>query len=58
MERQHDLSGFRLGFIIAHVKSNRLIDFQPVLLDLAEAIGKVVPGQVIHIGARPRSGGY
>jgi hypothetical protein len=29
MERQHDLSSFGLGFIIAHVRSNRLVDFQP-----------------------------
>lgn len=49
MESQHDLGSFRLGFIIAHVKSNRLLDFQPVLSGLTEAIGKVKPGEVIHI---------
>ena len=32
IEHQHNLSSFRLGFIIAHVQSNRLVDFQPVLL--------------------------
>ncbi len=40
---------------IAHVKNNRLIDFLPVLSNLAEAIGKVKPGDVIHI--EPRSQG-
>jgi predicted nuclease of predicted toxin-antitoxin system len=48
MERQHDLSGFRLGFIIAHVRSNRLIDFQAILPDLVEAVSSIKPGQVIH----------
>jgi predicted nuclease of predicted toxin-antitoxin system len=51
MERQHDLSSFGLGFIIAHVRSNRLVDFQPVLSGLAQAIGKAKPGEVIHIEA-------
>lgn len=48
MERQ-DVSSLRLGLIIAHVRSNRLLDFQPVLSDLAEAIRKVKPGEVIHV---------
>lgn len=51
IELQHDLSSFHLGFIIAHVKSNRLVDFQPVLSDLAEAIGTIKPGEVIHVRA-------
>jgi hypothetical protein len=55
MERQHNLSAFHLGFIIAHVKSNRLIDFRPVLSALADAIGKVKPGEVLHIEARDSS---
>lgn len=50
MERQ-DVRSLRLGLIIAHVRSNRLVDFQPVLSDLAEAIGKIKPGEVIHIPA-------
>jgi hypothetical protein len=57
MERQHNLSTFSLGFIIAHVKSNRLVDFQPVLSDLADAVGKVKPGEIIHIEAKPQRRG-
>jgi hypothetical protein len=52
MERQHNLSTFRLGFVIAHVKSNRFVDFQPILSDLAEAIGKVKPREAIHVEGR------
>ena len=51
IEREHDLSRFRLGFIIAHVKSNRLVDFQPLLSDLIEAIGEVKPGEILHVNA-------
>ena len=52
MERQQNLSAIHLGFIIARVKSNRLVDFRPILSDLANAIGKVRPGEIIHIEAR------
>jgi len=51
MERENDLSAFRLGFVVASVRSNRLIDFQPILADLAAAIARVKPGEVVHIDA-------
>ena len=51
---QYDLRSIRLGVIVVHVRSNRLIDFQPILSGLAEAIDKVKPGEVIHIGGGGR----
>jgi hypothetical protein len=49
MERENSLSALRLGFVIAGVRSNRLTDFQPILSDLAAAVARVKPGEVIHI---------
>jgi hypothetical protein len=49
MEREHNLANFRLGFIILHVPSSRLADFQPILSLMAEAVGSLRPGEVVHI---------
>jgi len=50
MEREHHLAAFSLGFIILQVKSNRLIDFQPILAQLTDAIAGIKSGEVVHIG--------
>jgi hypothetical protein len=49
MEREHALPGYRLGFIILHVRTNRLIDFQHIVPQIAERVGNVSPGEVVHI---------
>jgi hypothetical protein len=56
METELDLPSFRLGFVILHTPSNRLVDFQPILPLIAEAVARVGPGKIEHIHA-PRSPG-
>ncbi len=50
IEQQHSLHKFRLGFIIVHVRTNKLESFQPLFPDLLAALSQIRPGQVIHIG--------
>ena len=50
LEFQNALPKFRLGFVIAHVRSNRLQDFIPLFPDLLAAAHSVRPGEILHIG--------
>jgi len=49
LERQNDLSKFKLGFIVARVPNNRLDGFVPIFEQLNTAAEKVRPGEVIHV---------
>ena len=51
IEREHQLSTFQLGFVVVHARSNRMIDFEPLLLSLMSAVDAVGPGQVVHVSA-------
>jgi hypothetical protein len=55
MEAENNLPGFRLGFIILHAPSNRLVDLQPILPLIAEAAESVGLGEVVHIRVPPAS---
>jgi hypothetical protein len=49
LEREHDLSSFRLGFVIARVRNNRLDGFEPILSGLRAAVDAARPGEVIWV---------
>jgi len=52
IEHDHDLSTFKLGFVIARLRSNRLINFEAVVEDLNRAVERVRAGEVIHVGPK------
>jgi hypothetical protein len=49
IEREHNLTNMKLGFVIAHVRSNRFVDFEPLLAILAAAVGRARHGEVIQL---------
>jgi hypothetical protein len=51
LERQHDLSNLRLGFVVARVVNNTLAAYLPVFVKLREAAERVRPGEVLHVAA-------
>ncbi len=55
IEREHELTAFRLGFVVVHARSNQMIDFEPLLPSLVAAVGAVGPGQIVHVNAAENS---
>ncbi len=51
IELQQDLTRFRLGFVIAQVRSNVIAQFLPIFEELREAAEHVKPGEIIHVSA-------
>ena len=51
IELQQDLTRFRLGFVIARVRSNLIAEFLPIFEQLREAAEKVKPGEIIQVSA-------
>jgi predicted nuclease of predicted toxin-antitoxin system len=49
LEKQNDLSGLKLGFIVARVPNNCLEAFEPIFEQLKAAAEKVRAGEVIHV---------
>ena len=50
LERQHDLSGLPFGVLVIVAKSNRMVDLLPFVVALREAVARIGPGQVAHVG--------
>ena len=51
LEMEHDLTAFKLGFIIVLVPNSRLDAFKPIFSELKAAAEQIKPGQVIHIAS-------
>ena len=51
LERQHNLTELKLGFIIARVPSNEIGSYLPIFAALLEAAGKIKPGEVSHVSS-------
>jgi hypothetical protein len=51
---QQDLTRFRLGFVIARVRSNLIAECLPIFEQLREAAERVKPGEIIHVSALSR----
>ncbi len=49
LETENDLKKFRLGFVVAHVPTNRLDSFEPIFGDMKLAAENVRPREVIHV---------
>ena len=52
LAQDHDLSRYRLGFVVATVSNNRLEAFEPIFERLNLAAESVRPGGVIVAGTR------
>jgi len=49
LEYQQNLRGLSFGIVVIHAKSNRLADIERMGVGLAEAVGRVGPGEVVHV---------
>ena len=49
LERQRDLTKFRMGTIVVHVPSNEIASYRPLFPKLLDAAATVKPGQVVHV---------
>jgi hypothetical protein len=56
LEKQNDLGGLKLGFVIARVPNNRLDGFAPIFQELNEAAQKVRSGEAIYVVSPEYSG--
>ena len=52
LEKQHDLSKLPFGVLVVVAKSNRMSDLLPLVDALREALARIGPGQVEHMGDR------
>ena len=51
LEREHDLAVVPFGVIVLLARSNRMVHLQPLVTLLLEALKRIRPGQVEHVGA-------
>jgi hypothetical protein len=56
LEKQHDLSMLPFGVLVIVAKSNRMPDLLPLAGALREALARIGPGQVEHVGDRGDAG--
>lgn len=49
LERQVEVSGLRLGIVVARVLNNRLDGFESIFTELNAAVDKISPGQTIQV---------
>jgi hypothetical protein len=52
LEKQHDLSKLPFGVLVVVAKSNRMLDLLPLVDPLREALARIGPGLVEHVGDR------
>ena len=51
LEKQHDLSVLPFGVVIVLARSNRVPDLLPLVVAMREAVARIGPGKVEHVGA-------
>lgn len=49
-EFEHNLAKLSFGILILHVLKNKLRYYRAIEDEIADAIGRVTPAQVIHVG--------
>jgi hypothetical protein len=49
LEREHDLSQFKMGFIVVQAPSNEINSYQPMFSELMAATERVKAGEVVHL---------
>ena len=50
-EFQHNLNKLTFGIVIVHARRNRMDYYRPLFRELAAAVTRIGPGQVIHVGS-------
>jgi hypothetical protein len=50
-EFEHNLTEFTFGFLIIHVPKNKVQFYRPLAAQIADAMERVKPGEVIHVRA-------
>jgi predicted nuclease of predicted toxin-antitoxin system len=48
---QQDVARFKVAIVVLVAKGNRLSDLQPLVTELLDVLGGVVPGQLVKVGA-------
>lgn len=51
LEREHDLTDLPFGVVVLLARSNRMLHLQPLVPPLLDALQRIKPGQVEHVGA-------
>lgn len=51
LEEQHDLSVLPFGVVVVLARSNRVPDLLPLIEAMREAVARIGPGTVEHVGA-------
>ena len=51
LEEQHDLSVLPFGVVVVLAHSNRVRDLLPLVVAMREAVARIGPGKVEHVGA-------
>ena len=51
LEEEHDLSVLPFGVVVALARSNRVPDLLPLIEAMREAVARIGPGTVEHVGA-------
>ena len=51
LEEQHDLSVLSFGVVVVRARSNRVPDLLPLVVAMREALARIGPGKVEHVGA-------
>jgi hypothetical protein len=52
LEKQHDLSVMPFGVVVISARSNRMTDLLPLAAGLRQAVARIRPGQIEHVGTR------
>ena len=50
LEKQHDLSVQPFGVVVVLARSNRVPDLLPLVVAMREALARIGPGKVEHVG--------
>ena len=50
IEYQQNLSGLRISVVVMRAPSNDVDDLRPLLPDVGQALAKVRPGEITHVG--------
>ncbi len=56
MAFQQNLVELELGIVVIRTRSNRLEDLRPLAREVAAAVDRIRPGEVVHIGQAPLHG--
>ena len=51
LEEQHDLSVLPFGVVVGRARSNRVPDLLPLVVAMRQAVARIEPGKVDHVGA-------